>query len=152
MGTSIFDTSSVRSRDVSIVQGLEYVRETSATHCGKHRVDGSFNVTMMCVFPGCTSSPSYGVNHYTKAESYAIHKIEGDVATSRETCSGHGCPKRPGFVDTVGNTKHCLEHYNPGADVGILYVMCQGSLYVKHATFSETKNRPLPCLKHKCET
>lgn len=124
-----------------------------ATHCGKHRVDGSRNVTMRtCVFPGCTVSPSYASpnsSNKSKAERCALHKAEGDVITSRETCSSHGCSTRPCFVDHIGETKHCLKHYNPTTDVGILYLMCQQKNCAKHATFGDTRNRPLRCLKHK---
>lgn len=121
----------------------------SATHCERHRVDGSRNVTVRtCVFAGCAVSARYSTNT-TKPERCALHKIEGDIITSRETCCVHWCPKRPCFVHKVGDTKHCLEHYNPETDMGILYLMCQESGCVKHASFSETKNRPLRCLKHK---
>lgn len=124
-----------------------------ATHCTNHRLDGSLNVTMRtCVFPGCTISPSYNSSDKSRAERCALHKVDGDIITSREKCCVDGCSKRPCFVDHVGDTKHCLEHYNPETDKGILYLMCQDKGCVKHATFSETKNRPLRCLKHKRPT
>lgn len=129
------------------------IHGSPATHCGKHRVEGSRNVTIRtCVFPGCTVSPSYSPRDNTKAERCALHKIEGDVITSRETCHVHGCPKRPCFVDHVAGMKHCLEHYNPETDKGILYLMCQEAGCIRHSTFGDERNRPLRCLKHKRAT
>ena len=126
---------------------------STAIHCGKHRVEGSQNVTIRtCVFPGCNISPSYSPPGKKRAERCALHKVEGDTISSRETCCAGGCVKRPCFVDHIGEVKHCLEHYNPDTDVGILYLMCQEKGCARHATFGETRNRPLRCLRHKKDT